>query len=336
MGDGSSTTQQQNGNQYQQTGPWQAQAPYLKSAFQDAQNQYNKNMSQGPYLGDYVAPTNQNEYNAANNQYDTAIGSSTNANNGVMGTGSSLIPGGLQSTYGAANGLNNFNNSDQTGNNINSAQRYASGFNVPGQVQGAMQQGLQTAADSTLPSLYRGAAGSGNINSDRTAVSDGVVRQGLAQQAAGLTASLNNSNYQNGINQSSNDNAQKLQGLSQLGSLGSNMTQMGTNDLSTGINNQGSINNQANAGSQGVQSLDQSNLNNSMDKFNGNQNFGWNQLNNLFNIIGGKSWGGTSFGNTSSNSTTQQNPSLMSSIGSLLGAGGSSGKLATPKPPIMP
>lgn len=288
-------------------------------------------MSQGPYQGDYVAPTNQNEYNAANNQYNTAMGSSTDANNTLYRTGSSLIPGGVGATYGALGGLNNFANSDQTGNNINSAQRYASGFDTPGQVQGAMLQGLQTAADSTLPSLYRGAAGSGNVNSDRTAVSDGVVRRGLAQQAAGLTASLNNSNYQNGLGQASNDNAQKLQGLSQLGSLGSNMTQMGTNDLSTGINNQGSINNQANAGAEGVQNLDQSKLNNAMDKFNGNQNFGWSQLNNLFNIIGGKSWGGTSFGNTSSNSTTQQNPSLMSSIGSLLGAGGSAGKLVSPK-----
>jgi len=331
MGSGSSTQQQQQGTQVQTSSPWSVQTPYLKSAFADAQNQYNQNMAQGPYSGNYVAPTNQNEYNAANNQYATAMGSSTDANNGVMGTGSSLIPGGLQSTYGAANGLNNFSNSDQTGNNINSAQRYASGFNVPGQVQGAMQQGLQTAADSTLPSLYRGAAAGGNINSDRTAVSDGVVRQGLAQQAAGLTASLNNSNYQNGLGQASNDNAQKLQGLSQLGSLGSNMTQQGTNDLSTGINNQGSINNQANAGSQGTQALDQSNLNNTMDQYNGNQNFGWSQLQNLMGIVGGKSWGGTTVGNTSSNSTTQQDPSLMSSIGSLLGAAGSAGKLVSPK-----
>jgi len=331
MGGGSSTQQQQNGTQVQTSSPWSVQTPYLKSAFQNAQNLYNTNTAQGPYSGDYVAPTNQNEYNAANNQYGTAMGSSTDANNTLYRTGSSLLPGGVGGTYGALSGLNNFANSDQTGNNINSAQRYASGFDVPGQVGAAMQSGLQTAADSTLPSLYRAGAAGGNINSDRTAVSDGVVRQGLAQQAAGLTASLNNSNYQNGLSTAENDNAQKLQGLSQLGSLGSNMTQMGTNDLSTGINNQGSINNQANAGSQGVQSLDQSTLNNAMDKFNGNQNFGWQQLQNLMGIVGGRSWGGTTVGNTSSNSSTQTNPSLMSSIGSILGAGGAAGKLVSPK-----
>lgn len=313
MGSGSSTnTSQQTSN-----APWAPQQGYITGAFQDAQNQYNQNMAQGAYSGNYVAPTNQAEYDANNNAITQAQGNQ-GAVTGATQAASGQIGTGLAGATSALSGLGTAASTDPTASNIADAQQYASGLNIPGQVQAAMQGANQEAADSTLPNLYRGAAASGNINSDRTAISQGVVQRGLAQQAAGLTAQLGNSAYQTGIGQASTDNAQQLQALSQQGSLGSNLASTGQAGVTSGVNNQGALDTQASGGAQGNQALDQSNLNNNIQQYNGNQNFGWQQLQNLNGIVGTpKGTQGTTTG------TTQQDPSLLSTLGSATGVLGS-------------
>lgn len=299
--------------------PWLYQAGYLTDAFNKASLAYNQNMDHGAYTGNYVAPTNQNQYNAANSEYNTAMGSGTNANNSVLGQSNSLINQGNSATSSALSGLGSLLGSNTTSNLVNQANSIASGFNVQDDVNAAMQAANTNAAENTIPNLYRSAASAGNLNSDRTALSQGVVERGLQQTATNLAGQLANQNYHTGLNTALSQNQQNLSGYSSLGSLGASLGQSGLNGLSTYINNAGTLANQAQAGADKVQSLDQSAITNSLDQYNGTASYPWTALQKYYSIIGGNNWG--SYGTSSG--TTTSSPSTLSMIGSGLGALGS-------------
>ena len=308
MGGSSATTKSDNA-------PWTAQQAPLTNLFTDATNQYNTNMATGPYSGNYVAAPTQQQYDAYGNAVSQA-GVDQTANNGIMSAGQSLANTGAQGATQAQTNLSNFAGTNQTGNTIASAQQYAAGENIPAMVQAGMQQANQNASENSIPNLYRAAAASGGLNSSSAALGQGVVERGLADQSAALNAQYTNQAYTNGLSNAQQTNAQGLQADSQLGSLGSNLQNTGTNQQTTAINNQGAINNQAVSGANGATGLDQQTINNLLAQYTGNMSFGTTQLADLKNSIGG------SYGSQGT-STTQQDPSMLSTIGSLLGGIGS-------------
>lgn len=314
MGGGSQTTQSS-----QTKDPWAPQQPYLLDAFSQAQNAYNKTNAQGPYSGNYVAPTNDNQYSAYNNAYDFANGQGSSTVSGLLNTGSGLTNTGFAGANGALTGLQNFTGTDQTANNVANAGQYANNPYISGMVDSAMVDARRNAAEGTLPNLYRGAAASGNLNSDRAALAQGVVERGLGEQAGNLSATLRGSAYNTGISAALQGNAQNLQGLSQMGALGSNLGSTGLGAGLQGINAQGALNTMAQGGANGVQGLDQSAINNALAQYQGAQNFPWQNLQKYYGIVGGQNWGGNSTGTQ----TTENNPGAMSTIGtglSILGA----------------
>lgn len=296
--------------------PWAAQEPYLTSAFSDAQNNYNTNMAQGAYSGNYVAPTNSNQYTAANNEYNNATGALTTDNNNLLSTGAQETSQGYGSANSAVNSLGALAQNNTGSNLVSTGQGITNQLNtgVQAQVNSAMQAANQNAAQSTIPNLYANAAGGGNINSDRTAVAQGVVNQGLQQTAANLAGSLQAQNTQTGLTTAQNLTSQNAGILSSQGSLGASLGSAGAGMTTSGINNAGTIANQAQAGANQVQALDQSNLNNQIQQYQQNQNFAGNQLSQYMGVVGGNNWGSQSTGSSTSN------PSLLSEIGGGLGA----------------
>lgn len=299
--------------------PWAVQEPYLQSAFSQAQTNLNTNMAQGAYSGNYVAPTNSNQYNAANNEYNTAMGADQTANEGVLNAG-------LQQTsqgYGAANaaltGMGALAQGNTGQNLVSTGQGITNQLNtgVQGQVNQAMQTANQNAAQSTIPNLYAGAAAGNNLNSDRTAVAQGVVNQGLQQTAMNMAGSLEAGNTATGLSAAQNLTSQNAGILGQQGSLGASLGNAGVGALNSSINNAGTIANQAQTGANTVQSLDQSGLNNTMAQYQGNQNFANNQLAQYMGVVGGSNWGSQTTGQST------QTPSMMSMIGGGIGALGS-------------
>lgn len=297
--------------------PWSVQQPYLENAFKQAQSAYDNQTKQGAYSGDYVAAPNANQYTAANTQFNTAMGQST-ANNAAIGNQAyNLMGTGNAATGGALAGYGNFLAGNNAQGLTDQANAIAKGFDVQGAVDSATRIATRNAAENVLPSLYRGAAAGGNLNSDRTALAEGVVNRGLQENAQGLAASLMNQNYQTGLSAAQGLNSQNLSALGALGSIGQSLGQSGLNALSTNINNSGAIANQAQEGANTVQQLDQSKLTNDIQKFSEQQNFPWQALQNYMGIVGGQNWGGTT------NSTTTTNPSGWSIAGGLLGGLGS-------------
>ncbi len=322
MGSGPSTTQNGTTSQVAVQSPWAPQVPYLKSAFKNAQEAYDANMAAGPYTGDYVAAPNAAQYDQNGRAIDFANGAGSNAVAGQLGAGSTLTGMGIGASGAGIAGLQGATGPNALGNTISGAQQVAGGFNVPGAVQAAMQSANQEASDSTLPSLYRGAAAGGNINSDRTALAQGVVQRGLAQQAAGLSSQLQNQNYQTGLQTALNQNQQNIVGSAQLGSLGNQMSSLGNSATSSGMNSE-ALNAALGSGAANAnQQLDQSTLNNALAKWTGNQNFDFNNLSQLMSIIKGN-YGGTTTTNGTTSGTTQQNPSLLQNLSSGVGILGS-------------
>jgi hypothetical protein len=308
--------------QNQTNDPWAPQQGYLLDAFNNAQGAYNQGMATGPYTGNYVAGQTGQQADANNNAYNWAMGTGSNTVGDILGTGNANNSAGWNGATGALGALGQFAGTDQTQNNIANAGQYADNPYMSGMVDSAMHDAVRTASESTIPNIYRAAAGSGNINSDRAALAQGVVDRGLGEQAGNISANLRGNAYENGINQALQGNAQGLQALSQEGALGSNIGQSGLNALSTGINDQGALVNQATAGANAnYQQANQNPLTNALQQYQGTQNFPWQQLQNYYNIIGNKSWGSQTTGTQMGTQTQQQqtNPGMMATIGGGLG-----------------
>jgi hypothetical protein len=312
-------------NGYESQSPWTPQEPYLLNAFQQAQSQYDKNMKEGAYAGDYVAGSTDQQ-RAQGSAVFAGADQSQGYNDRFLQSAQDVMGQGRNWMGDSAGTLADLSR-DQTGNIINNANQYRAGFDVDAATKAATAAAYRNAAESTVPNLYRSAAGAGGLNSSRAALAQGVVDRGLGENAQNIHSNLNNSLYQFGVGQASNDLGRMLQSSTALGTLGANAYNMGQAGINNGINNQGKIDTRRMAAADYLQALNQNDLNNQIMKYTNRQNFGWGNLANYYNIIGNRSWGGNRVYQENTiggeESTTKQNPSALSTAGSMLGMAGS-------------
>lgn len=305
----------------QQTSPWAPQAGALTTAFNNAQTAYNK-ASTATAPTDFVA-----QYTPQQLQTFTSMLNYAN-NNGTPGqnaaTGTALSNAGTAATTGALSGLGAYDPTklNNTQSLIDSANKYVAGQNIDGQVNNAMLNATQTARDVTLPGIEQNAAISGNTNSSRTGIAEGLVQRGLAQQSADLGATLRNNAFSTGLQLASNNananNANTLSALTGAAGAGTNAANAGVNAGSQSINDQGNLFNLANAAGSGQQAASQANLDNQNAQYQSKVSSPYDALNGLMGIIGSNNWGSNSTGT----SQTTESPSAWSVIGGLLGAAG--------------
>jgi hypothetical protein len=314
----SSSTQQTNSSQ--STGPWGPQAGTLEQAFADAMNQYQKasGMNAPANFTAQMTPQQLQTYKSMLGYGGANMGNAT----GVQDTGMNMMGTGANAASGALTSLGGFNPaaSNNPADLIKSATQFAQGQNIPAQVKAAMQQGVETARDVTLPGMESAAAGNGNINSSRTGLQEGIVQRGLGEQAANLNNSLMGQAFGNGLNlaenQASTNNAQTLQGLNTAGAIGTNLAANGAAGVGQGINDANGLYALMQGGGAGLQQNNQLGLTNALQKYQAGVSSPFDALNGLMNIIGSRSWGSESNGS----STTTSTPSWMQSIGGILSA----------------
>ena len=309
-------------NSTQTTAPsWTPQVGALTQAFGGAQNAYAKQLGMGDYNGDYIAAPNATQYGAIDQATNFAQGNAANVGNNQINQGQGLL-----SNYGtgtnAANALYNFGSASQTQNNINTANQYAQNPYIDQAVNAATYGANRNAAENDLPMLARTANGSGNLNSDRAALAQGVIGRGLAENAQNIGATMRYNMFNTGLDQANTQNQQQLGALSNAGSLGANLGGAGSNMMSQGINDQANLSNLYSGAGSALNSLNQSFLDNSLAKYQGAIQNTWSPVNNLYNIAGANNWGSTQ--NTSSTGFSmlpQQNqPSSPGALG-IAGAG---------------
>ena len=245
-------------------------------------------------------------------------------------TGSALSSAGTNATTGALDGLGNFNASSTNNPSslVDAANQYVAGQNIPAQVQAAMQSADEQAQDVTMPGIEQDVTMTGNTNSSRTGIADGLVQRSLAEQAANMSGSMQGTAFANGLNlaenQANQNNTTNLGALSDAANAGTNAANSGVNVGTSSINNQGQLYSLAENAGQGQQAANQADLTNQQQQYQAQTNDPFAALNNYYNIVGSTNWGSS----TSGTQTATSSPSAWSVIGGLLGGVGSAANAA--------
>jgi hypothetical protein len=309
-------------SQNQNTDPWAAQAPFLKQAFSGASDALTKaSGAQAPT--DFVAGMSPGQLSTFQNM--VGFGNNTGAAQANGAVGSSLVQPGAQGILSALAGYNGFN--PGTFNDaVTSARDYSNGLDISGGVDAAMRDATRQANEVAIPGMEYRAGNTGNINSSRVGLAEGVVQRGLAEKAADISSTMRNDAFTNGLSaalsQQQGANASRLGALSGLFGAGSGAAGTGAGLTSQSINDVGNLFGIANAGGAGQQSANQANLDNQLSRYQFGANAPFDALKNFMSIVGGQQWGGQTQGTTSSSGTsTTNNP--VGAIAGLLGATGS-------------
>lgn len=315
---GSSTTTK---TENSKTDPWAPQAGALTSAFANAQDAYGK-ASQAQAPTDFVAQFTPEQLQNFRDTLAYTKGSTTPGTNAATGT--ALATAGTDATTGALTGLGTF---DPTKANnpqslIDSANKYVAGQNIDAQVNDAMLTARQTARDVTMPGISQNAAVTGNTNSSRRGIAEGMVERGLAQQATNLGANLRSNAFKDGLSlASSNANSNNEASLAALTARltgGTNAANTGVNAGSQSIQDKGALTGMADSAGLGLQSSNQAYLDNLLKKYQSGVSSPYDAVNGLMGVIGTNNWGSSSSGT----STVEKKPSAFELIGGLLGAAG--------------
>jgi hypothetical protein len=169
-------------------------------------------------------------------------------------------------------------------------------------------------------------AATGNTNSSRTGIADGLVQRGLAEQSANLEGTLRSQAFQNGLTlaqqQAQNNNTDKLAALSGQGAVGATASSVGNTADNSSIANMIAKLSAGATGGAGLTAGDQANLTNQLQKYQSDTTSPYNSLAALMSIIGGNygmTANTTGSGTGHETDTTQASP--FSIAGGLLGAG---------------
>jgi hypothetical protein len=310
----------------QNTTPWAPQAAALTSAFSDAQNAYGK-ASQATAPTDFVAQFTPDQLKTFQSMLGYGSGTSTA---GTTATGNALQTAGTNATTGALSGLANYDPTklNNTQSISDAAKQYADNQNIGAQTNAAMQQATETARDVSLPQIEQNAAITGNSNSSRTGIAQGLVQRSLAENAQNTYNSLYGQAYGNGLNLASSNananNANSLGALTGAAGAGTTAANSGVNASSSAINDQGNLFNLAGAGATGEQQANQANLDNQQAQYSSQTQSPYAALQGLMGIIGSQNWGSNSTGT----STTTKTPGAWDVISGLLGTAASAAKFS--------
>lgn len=320
---GSQQTQQQ---QQQQTAPWAPAQGALQNAIPQLQGALSQSQvgNAATLPSQFVAGLNPAQLQTFGSMLNYA--NSNNSPGIETATGQNLTGTGAGATNSALAGLTGFNpyTNNNTQANIAGANQYVQGYNIPAEVQNAMLAANQEAQNVTLPGIDQAAAASGNANSSRAGIASGLVQQGLAEQAANLSGTLQNQAYSNGLNLASNTNTVNNQALLSAlqggGQLGLSTAGAGLGALSQGIGDQSNLFNIANAAGSGLQTGQQQQIQNQLAANQFATQNPYAALSPYLSALGGIGALGSQSSGTNTTTTT---PSAYEVIGGLLGAGGS-------------
>lgn len=309
-------------NSSQQTSPWAPQAAALTSAFSDANNAYQK--AQGATAPtDFTAGLTPEQISTF--QRMVGFGNNNATPDAVASTGGALASAGTNGVTGALSGLSAFNPSATNNPNalVSAANQFVAGQDIPSQVRNAMQTATETARDVTMPQIEQNAAATGNTNSSRAGIAQGLVQRGLAEQAANLSGTLSSNAFANGLNlanqQANSNNTLGLGALTSSGSLGNSAATTGMAGQSQSISDYIKQLTTAAAGGEGLQGGNQADLTNQLQQYQSGVNSPFGPLSNLMQIIGSQNWGSQGTGT----STTTKTPSAWQVIGGLMSGAGS-------------
>lgn len=243
-------------------------------------------------------------------------GASAAAGGALTGAGSAAAGAGL----GALTG---FQSGNTVGNVTNAAGAYSNNPDVQGMIDAATRDAKQTYSEQIAPGIERNAAASGNINSNRTGIAQGIAARGLANTVADTSANIRGGLYQSGLalgqTQAANADSANLAAASAAANGGTAAANAGVNANTGAVNQQTGLYGIANTGIAGQQAGAQADLTNQLQTNQFQTNSPFAALQNYWNIAG-KPLGTQTQGTTTTAGTTTNTPSLAAQFGAGLGA----------------
>jgi hypothetical protein len=293
------------------SGPSKFQQPYLQGAFDAAQTTFKNQQGTPFYQGDLYAGMSGDAKASLDKLKEFASGTGLNTANQLSSIGSDLT--GYAGKAGTAvDDLVAAGSADNTAAITSAAGKYAANPYVDAMIDANSRDVVRNLNEGTLPAINRAASGTGNINSSRTGVAEGIARRGAEDRVADISSTIRGQAYDRGLTLASADQDRRLGALSTAANAYGSLAQTGIGALTAGANaGYGAFDriNDANA----IEQQDrQGQLDADFKSWVGNDTRASDLLQRYFQIVGGNQWGseGTSTGTTE----TSQKQGLLSGI----------------------
>lgn len=174
------------------------QTPYLQDAMKSAQDIYNRKAGSSWYTGPLHAGLDPLTQQAVSGVGDYSTGQGAALSGGVAGASQGLLGVApeyltqLQRYAASAGG-------DPTASNIAAAGQYANNPYLSQQIDAVGNDIRRTLTEQVMPSIDRDATATGNINSSRAGVAEGIAMRGAQETLANVAADMRGNAYSQGL-----------------------------------------------------------------------------------------------------------------------------------------
>jgi hypothetical protein len=270
--------------------PWSKAQPYITQGYDKAQGFLN-DATTGAYTGPRVAGLNPYTTQGADSTAAFAGNQGQNIANGLYGSGSSMLGFGQQFGNNAQSVFDQAG-TDQTQNFLKSANDYANSPYADSMIDAASRDTVRNLNENQLPALNLAAAGSGNTNSTRTGVAQGIAERGASDRLADISSSIRSNLFNTGLSTAQSQyNTQQALRSNVNQQLGTAYGQ-GVGSLTAAQQANGNNFDQLTGAGNIYQTNDQANLDANKAAYTEGQNTNLDLLQKYMSIINGK-YGGT-------------------------------------------
>lgn len=285
-----------------QTSPWGPQIPYLERGFAGAGSALDAWNALGPYQGNLYAGMNDYTKQGLRMGLNFARNGGADLQNQYLKAGLGMMSNGQSGMSSVADKMANFQTSGGVDSDIAGASKYAANPYMDSMIDAASRDVTRNLKEVQLPGINRSAVGSGNMNSSRAGVAEGIAMRGAQDSIADIAANLRGNAYQNGLQLAQNgsqfNDQMRMQGFQGAGNLYNSI-------FNGGLTAGGAAQGQADANSGAFtnagdrfQADRQGYMNEDYTKYLMNRDYSFDGLDRYWNIIGSGNWGGTSVTNS--------------------------------------
>jgi hypothetical protein len=183
--------------------PWEKQQPYVLDAYDKAQTAFNGAQAVGDYKGPWTAGMDPWQTQGLNTLGQFGQQQGMQGAQSLIGAGNASLGAGAQFGQNAAS-LYGQVGQDPTQQIIGNAGQYAANPYIDGMVDAASRDVNRNLYENQLPGLDMQAASTGNMDSTRTGVAQGIMQRGAADRVADISAQLHGQAYNTGLSTAQN------------------------------------------------------------------------------------------------------------------------------------
>lgn len=288
--------------------PWEPQGTALKDIFNKAGALYENKAGTPFYEGDLYANMDPQTAEAIKGMLSYVQSKGAANADMVTQAGQQLVN--PNAFNGAISAYSDASRIDPTQANIKSATAYANNPAVDGMIDAASRDVRRNLYEGALPGIDRAASGSGNINSTRAGVAQGIAMRGAQDQIGDISANIRGAAYDRGLGLAEQARSTNLGAMGNAAGLYGQATGQGLDAITKG--NSLAIGNMGTAidASQLFQKDAQGQIDADFARWQGNDTRDMDLLSKYYSIIGSNNWGGTQ---------TTKEKSSGSILGSILG-----------------